>query len=238
MGILMSQHAVVTGGGSGMGRAIAVRLARAGWTVAVLGRRMERLQETAALAPDGAIRPEPVDVRDPDSVAVVRDRLLADWASIDLVVNVAGTNVKRRLLEQLSVEDFTELIAVNLLGPFHVVHAFLPSMRAQGHGTIVNIGSDAGLLASAKAGAGYVSSKFGLTGLTESINAELRGQGIRATAIFPGDTDTDLLEKRANPPRPEDRAAMLQPDDIAECVMLVVTLPQRVVVEKLLVRPR
>jgi len=221
-----------------MGRAIATRLSGAGWKVAVLGRRAGPLEATAAAASAGAIRPEPCDIRDAGAVQAVRDRVLADWGSIQLVVNVAGTNVKQRLLEDLSVEDFTEIVSVNMLGAFHVVHAFLPSMRAAGHGTIVNIGSDAGLLASAKAGSGYFASKFGLTGLTESINAELRSQGIRACAIFPGDTDTALLEKRASPPGPEARATMLQPDDVAECVMLVVNLPHRVVVEKLLVRPR
>ena len=125
-----------------------------------------------------------------------------------------------------------------LNGTFHAVHAVLPVMRRQGEGTIVNVVSDAGLIANAKAGAAYAASKFGVTGLTQSINAEERGNGIRATAVFPGDIDTPLLEKRPQPPSPEARAKMLQPEDVAECVMLAINLPHRAVVEQLVVRPR
>jgi NAD(P)-dependent dehydrogenase (short-subunit alcohol dehydrogenase family) len=111
-------------------------------------------------------------------------------------------------------------------------------MRRQGEGTIVNVVSDAGLIANAKAGAAYVASKFGVTGLTQSINAEERERGVRACAIFPGDIDTPLLEKRPAPPPAEARAKMLRPEDVAECVMLAINLPQRAVVEQLVVRPR
>jgi NAD(P)-dependent dehydrogenase (short-subunit alcohol dehydrogenase family) len=92
--------------------------------------------------------------------------------------------------------------------------------------------------ASEKAGAAYVASKFGLAGLTHTINAELRRQGIRATAIFPGDIDTPLLDRRAAPPSAADRAAMLQSADIADGVLFAIDLPHRAVLEKLVVRPR
>ena len=117
----------------------------------------------------------------------------------------------------------------------HVV----PSRHAQQRdGTIINIVSDAGKRANAKAGAAYVVAKFGLTGLTQSINAEEREHGIRACAIFPGDIDTPMLERRPTPPPPELRKLMLRPDDVADCVMLAVNLPSRAVVEELLIRPR
>jgi NADP-dependent 3-hydroxy acid dehydrogenase YdfG len=101
----------------------------------------------------------------------------------------------------------------------------------------VNISSEAGRHASAKAGAAYVVSKFGLTGLTQTINAEERGNGIRACCIFPGDIDTPLLDKRPTPPAPNTRMRMLQPEDIAACVWFVATLPARATVGELLVRP-
>jgi NADP-dependent 3-hydroxy acid dehydrogenase YdfG len=111
-------------------------------------------------------------------------------------------------------------------------------MREQGVGTIVNIVSDAGKRASAKAGPAYVASKFGLAGLTETINAEERERGIRACAIFPGDVATPLLDLRPSPPSAEARQAMLQPEDVAACVMLAINLPDRAIVEELVVRPR
>ena len=235
---MIARRAVISGGGSGVGRATALRLARDGWRVAVLGRRRDPLDQTAALGPPGLIRAEICDVTDAAAVASLRDRLLAEWQEVDAVVNAAGTNVPRRALDVLSVDDFREILDVNLVGSFHLAHAFLPAMRRRGEGTIVAIISDAGLIGNAKAGAGYVASKFGLVGLMESINAEMRQLGIRACAILPGDIDTPLLDKRPVPPTAEARATMLQSEDVAECVALALSLPQRAVVEKLLVRPR
>ena len=118
------------------------------------------------------------------------------------------------------------------------MQAFLPQMRARGSGTIVNIVSDAGKQASPKAGPAYVMSKFGLAGLTQSINAEERGNGIRACAIFPGDIDTPLLDKRPHPPDAAARARMMRAEDVADCALFCINLPPHVIVEEMLVRPR
>src|SRR2546422_10853736 len=101
------------------------------------------------------------------------------------------------------------MIDTNLNGAYYCVQAFLPRMRARRSGTIINIVSEAGKQASPKSGPAYVMSKFGLAGLTQSINVEERANGIRACAIFPGDIDTPLLEKRPNPPTADARARML-----------------------------
>lgn len=228
----------MTGGGSGVGRAVALRLAQQGWCIAVLGQQIKALEDTAALADPGAILPEPCDVSNPAEVAHLRDRLMSQWDGVDALVNAAGTNVPRRALADVSVEDFTRVLAVNLLGAFHLVQAFLPSMRGRERATIVNVISDAGLVANAKAGSAYVASKFGMSGLIESINAELRGEGIRGTAIYPGDIDTPFLDKRPVPPDAQARSLMLKPEDVADCVMLAINLPHRAVLEKLVVRPR
>lgn len=228
----------MTGGGSGVGRAVALRLADAGWQVAVVGRRPGPLEETAGRAKSGRIRPEPCDVVEVAAVGRLRDRLARDWSGVDAVVAAAGINVVRRGWLEVSAEDVRQLVEVNLLGAFNIIQACLPLMRGREGATVVTVVSDAGLIANAKAGVGYVASKFGLTGLTESLNVELREQGIRATAVCPGDIDTPLLDKRASPPSAEQRARMLQPDDVADCVMLAITLPARAVLEKVVVRPR
>jgi NADP-dependent 3-hydroxy acid dehydrogenase YdfG len=237
----MQNIAIVTGAGSGVGRAVALRLAQEGWTVAILARHRESLDGTVRVAPETSrarIHPFPCDVADAGAVASVVSDVVKRFGTVHALVNSAGTNIPRRSLDALSVDDFHALIDVNLSGTFHTVHAVLPLMRRQGQGTIVNIVSDAGLIANAKAGSAYVASKFGVTGLTQSINAEERDRGIRACAIFPGDIDTPLLEKRPAPPPAEARAKMLKPEDVAQCVMLAINLPQRVVVEELVVRPR
>jgi NAD(P)-dependent dehydrogenase (short-subunit alcohol dehydrogenase family) len=233
--------AIVTGAGSGVGRAVALRLAAQGWSVAIVGRRSEALEQTRVLAKDRAANlfAFPCDVADPQAVeAMVRQAAERLGGGVRVLVNSAGTNTPRRSLDVLSVADYQALIDANLNGTFYCVRSVLPILRKQGGGTIVNIVSDAGLLANAKAGPAYVASKFGVAGLTQSINAEERDKGIRACAIFPGDIDTPLLEKRPAPPPPEARKKMLQPDDVADCVMLAINLPDRAVVEQLLIRPR
>ncbi|MCS7089950.1 MAG: SDR family oxidoreductase [Verrucomicrobiota bacterium] len=235
-----SRCAVVTGASSGVGRAVALALATRHWRVALVGRNRKGLEETVAQAGPHAtrFRIEICDIQDAAAVARMADSVLRDWNEVDLLVNAAGTNVPERALSVLSLEDYRTILATNLDGAFHCVRAFLPAMRRQRRGTIVNIVSDAGKLASAKAGAAYVASKFGLAGLTQSINVEERANGIRACAIFPGDINTPLLDKRPNPPPPEARARMLHPEDVAACVLFCAEQPEHVIIEEILVRPR
>jgi NADP-dependent 3-hydroxy acid dehydrogenase YdfG len=232
--------AVITGAGSGVGRATALKFAREGWQVALIGRRPDALAATIAAAPaDDRQRfaALPCDLGQPDAIDATARDILKRFGRIDVLVNAAGNNIPQRSLGELSRADYTAVMDANVNGVLHLVQAFLPAMRKQGAGTIVNVGSEAGRQASAKAGAAYVVSKFGLTGLTQTINAEERPNGIRACCIFPGDIDTTLLNKRPTPPAPEARTRMMQPEDIASCVWFVATLPARATVEELLIRP-
>ena len=237
-----ARTAVITGAGSGVGRAVAIALAAKGWHLALVGRRAEVLQETAALAaqPGGHIGIHPCDIGDAAAVAVVGKAILAEAGAggVEVLVNAAGTNAPKRALEVLSLEDYHGMLNANLNGAYYCVQAFLPGMRQRGSGTIVNIVSDAGKQASPKAGPGYVISKFGMAGLTQAINAEERGRGVRASAIFPGDIDTPLLAKRPVVPDAEARARMMRPEDIADCALLCIELPPRAIVEEMIVRPR
>ncbi len=234
----MDKTAVVTGAGSGAGRAVALALADAGWRVALVGRRCDALEATAKFS--GASKPLvfPCDIQNGGEVSQMASAVLAEFKTVEVLVNAAGTNAPKRSLKELSEADYGTLMRTNLDGAYHCVQAFLPGMRARGSGTIVNIVSDAAKQASAKAGPAYVMSKFGLAGLTQSINAEERANGVRACAIFPGDIDTPLLDLRPAPPSAEARAKMLQAEDVAACVMLAVQLPARAIVEEILIRPR
>jgi NAD(P)-dependent dehydrogenase (short-subunit alcohol dehydrogenase family) len=165
-------------------------------------------------------------------------KVLAELGEVEVLVNAAGTNAPRRALEVLSLEDYRAMIDTNLNGAYYCVQSFLPQMRARGSGTIVNIVSDAGKQANPKAGPAYVMSKFGLAGLTQSINCEERLRGVRACAIFPGDIDTPLLDKRPLVPDAAARSKMMQADDIADCALLCINLPPRAIVEEMIVRPR
>jgi len=236
----MAKTAVVTGAGSGVGRAVAIALANDGWDVVLVSRTESALADTIRAAGEAGCRmnPRACDVGDESAVADLGRWASSQFGLIEVLVNAAGVNVPRRSLQELSSDDYHRVIDTNLNGAYYCVQAFLPAMRQAGRGTIVNVISDAALAASPKAGPSYVMSKFGLRGLTQAINAEERVRGVRATAILPGDIDTPLLNQRPTPPTKEQRAKMLQPEDVAECVMLAIRLPERAIVEELLVRPR
>jgi NAD(P)-dependent dehydrogenase (short-subunit alcohol dehydrogenase family) len=235
----MKRTAVITGAGSGVGQAIAIALAKEDWKVALVGRREETLRETVKRAVKNSknLLVCPCDIGNVKAVEKLANRVLAQFKEVEVLVNAAGTNAPRRALEVLSLEDYRAMIDTNLNGAYYCVQAFLPQMRARKSGTIINIVSEAGKQASPKAGPAYAMSKFGLTGLTQSINAEERANGIRACAIFPGDIDTPLLDRRPEPPNAAARARMLRPEDVAACALLVINLPPRAVVEEILIRP-
>lgn len=236
----MNKTAVITGAGSGVGRAIALGLVRQGWHVAVLGRHANKLEETRRLALTHAPLMEviPCDIADSAQVDAMAREVMLALGSVEVLVNSAGINTPKRSLAELSYADYRLLVETNMTGAYLCAQAFLPGMRAQQSGTIINIVSDAAKQASAKAGPAYVMSKCAMAGLTQSINAEERAQGIRACSIFPGDIDTPLLELRPAPPTAEAREKMLQPEDVAQCALMVIQLPSRAIVEEILLRPR
>jgi NADP-dependent 3-hydroxy acid dehydrogenase YdfG len=240
----MLKTAVITGAGSGVGQATALLLARNGWRCVILGRRESTLKETVALGRTSyheSLNPQLIvhvcDISDPDAVERMARFAHEQLGDVEVLVNAAGTNTPNRSLKELTFEKYRELVETNLTGAYMCVQAFLPRMRQRKSGTIINIVSEAGKAASPKSGPAYVVSKFGMAGLNQSINAEEKQNGIRACAIFPGDIDTPLLEKRPVPPPVEARKHMLQSEDVAECAWLAINLPARAVVEEILIRP-
>ncbi len=240
-GILDGKVALVTGAGSGIGRATAVRLAREGATIALVGREAAKLEETMRGEPFASGAPGSVyaaDIGDPAQVAALARTVIEQHGRLDILINAAGMNVSPRSIADGSIEDWQRVLAANVTGAYLLTKAFLAAMRAAAGGaTVVNVVSDSGLRGNNFAGVAYIASKFGMRGLTEAINAEERHNGIRATSVYPGEVNTPILDRRPVPPPPEARAKMLQAEDVAECIALAVTLPPRAIIEDLVVRP-
>jgi NADP-dependent 3-hydroxy acid dehydrogenase YdfG len=237
---ISSPVAVVSGAGSGVGRATAHKFAAQGWNVVLLGRRAGALAETIKLAPAAVrkrLKSHPCDVGDAAAIDAMAAAVQKRFGRVDALVNAAGINIPQRALSVLSRTDFDAVMSANINGSLYTIQAFLPGMRARVRGTIVNVCSDAGRRASAKSGAAYVISKFGMTGLTQSINEEERQNGIRGVCIFPGDINTPILDKRPVPPSAASRPLMLQAEDVAAAILFCVNLPPRALVEELVIRP-
>ena len=235
----MQKSAVITGAGTGVGRAVAIKLAQEGWRLALIGRTLENLEETAQLtqAATEHLLVVPCSVSDLTEVQTMAKTVMEKFGEIALLINSAGTNVPKRQLHEVAQADYDRIVNTNLNGTYYAVQEFLPHMRERRSGTIINIVSDAAIWGVPLAGTAYTVSKFGQRGLTQAINAEENKNGIRACSILPGEIETPLLKLRPSAPPPESYASMLQPEDVADCVMLAVNLPPRAVVQELLVRP-
>jgi NADP-dependent 3-hydroxy acid dehydrogenase YdfG len=235
---LKGKVAWITGGGSGIGLAGAIELARAGAHVAISGRSAATLAKAEVeVRAAGSVEAVPLDVADKSAVARAAADLERRHGRIDILVNSAGTNVGKRNFRNMSVEGWDEVVAANLSGLFYCCYAVLPGMRARKDGLIVNVSSWAGRYASALTGPGYNATKRAVIALTESINIEECANGIRATSILPGEVATPILEKRPVPPSQEERARMLQAEDLGRAILFVATLPARACVNEMIVSP-
>jgi NADP-dependent 3-hydroxy acid dehydrogenase YdfG len=228
----------ITGGGSGIGLAGGIELAKAGAHVIVSGRSAETLKKAEKeIKAAGSGEAISLDVAEQQEVANAAQAILKRHGRIDILINSAGVNNPKRNFRNVSVEAWDQIVAINLSGMFYCVHAVLPAMRDKKQGLIINISSWAGRYASTLTGPGYNATKHAVVALTESINMEECANGIRATSILPGEVATPILEKRPVPPTPEVRARMLQAEDLGATILYVATLPPRACVNELIISP-
>jgi NAD(P)-dependent dehydrogenase (short-subunit alcohol dehydrogenase family) len=225
----------VTGGASGIGRATALLLARDGAHVVASDRDEAGLQSLAA---EAAVEVEPLDVSQSADVERVAAGIVERVGRLDALVHCAGINLPERHLDRLTLEGWDRVVGVNLSGAFYCCHAVLPHMRANGAGTIVAIASWAARNLAWFPGAAYNASKRALLALTETINLEVVGEGVRATVLLPEAVDTPILSQRPGGlPPPEARADMLRPEDVASAIAWILSLPPHVCVNELQISP-
>jgi 3-oxoacyl-[acyl-carrier protein] reductase len=231
--ILHQKIALVTGGGRGIGAAIALKLAGMGATTIVCGRTLARLQHTAGQIRSAGGQAEAIacDVADWNSVAALADRVQKTFGRLDVLVNNAGVGGFSGPLHTMPTEKWDAIFNTNLRGVFHTIRAFAPMMIGGGGGDIVNISSLAGKNALPNAAA-YAASKWGLNGLTYSVAEELRGNNIRVSVICPGSTHTEF-----SPHEGKSADKMLLPDDVAHAVAMLVTARPQAFVSEVLLRP-
>src|SRR5919199_3801518 len=239
MSTLQDQVAWITGGGTGIGLAGGVELARAGATVVLSGRRAGTLEDGAARirAAGGRVETVPLDVADAKAVAAAAASILDRFERVDILVNSAGTNVPRRSWAEVDAEGWDLVNAVNADGTFYCIAAVLPAMRRRRNGLVVNVASWAGRHVGKLTGPAYTASKHAVVALTASLNMEECANGIRACAICPGEVDTPILDSRPVPVPPEVRARMLKPEDLGRAIRFVAEMPAHVCVNEILISP-
>jgi 3-oxoacyl-[acyl-carrier protein] reductase len=230
---LRGQVAIVTGAGRGIGAAIARQLAQMGAVTFVCGRRRGPLEETAEVIARAGGHAEiaECDVTSLASVEALAALVERKTGRADILVNNAGVGSFAVPLHQMSLEAWEQVMNTNLRGVFHCMRSFAPMMVRARNGHIVNISSLAGKNALPN-GAAYAASKWGLNGLSYSAAEELRGHNIRVSVVCPGSVHTDL-----SPHEGKDPKKMLQPEDVAHVVAMLVTQKAQSFVSEVLLRP-
>lgn len=230
--------ALITGGGTGIGAAVAERLAADGFDIVVAGRRIEPLEATAASIGDSA-RALVMDVADPESVASG----IASLQRLDVLVNNAGGALGTTRVEDGDPVEWQQMFASNVLGTMQVIRASLPLLRRSPRATIVNVSSVAGQSVY-EGGAGYTSAKHGTSVISETLRLELNGEHVRVIDLRPGMVHTEgfSLTRLHGDQDAADQvyAGVDRPlvaADVAECVGFVVGLPQHVNIDTMVVKP-
>jgi 3-oxoacyl-[acyl-carrier protein] reductase len=230
---LAGQVAVITGAGRGIGAAIAHELSNLGVTAVLCGRTRAALELSAQAIGQAGGKAEVVvcDVTSLPSVESAAMRVETSLGRVDILVNNAGVGGFGGPLHQLAPDSWEQILNTNLRGVFYTTRAFAPMMIRARSGHIINISSLAGKNALPN-GAAYAASKWGLNGLSFSLAEELRGHNIRVAVICPGSTNTDL-----SPHAGKDHSKMLQPEDVAHAVTMLVSQAPQSFVSEILMRP-
>ena len=223
---LKGKVALITGGSRGIGKAIALALAKEGVNVAITGRNEEKLKEVVQEIERKGVKSAYAvfDITSKTEVYGALEKLQKDFGKIDILVNNAGVAAFGGILE-MEDEKWEEIVKTNLFGAYYVVKAVVPSMVERKTGDIINISSTAGLKGNAMTSA-YSASKFGLIGMSESMMLELRKQNIRVTTLMPSTIASDMSKEvlKITDGNPE---KVLQPEDFAELVVDLLKLNKR-----------
>ena len=226
---LKNKNALITGAGKGIGKAIALALAKEGVNVILIARTQDEIDSVAAKVRSLRVKALAItaDVADINSVNAAVEQALAEFGTIDILINNAGIAAFGKFLE-LEPTDWERIIQVNLMGTYYVTRAVLPNMIERQTGDIINISSTAGLSGNALTSA-YSASKFAVLGLTESLMQEVRKHNIRVTALTPSTVATEMAKDlKLTDGNPE---KVMQAEDMAELIIAQLKLNRRVFVK-------
>jgi len=239
MGLLDGKVALVTGAGTGIGKEAALLLAGEGASVVLTGRRSAPLEEVAAAIGEagGQAHVRILDIASRAEITAAVQWVRENVGPVDILVNNAGSASKVLNARFLSEEEWNSTINVNLTAVFNLTQAVLPEMISKGEGTVITVSSLAVVNPNLLGGAAYGAAKAGVKNFMTFLHNTYRNQGIRATTILPGETNTPIMDSRARPPLESERAVMLDPQDVARAILLCASLQKGALIPELHICP-
>ena len=239
MDSLKNNSVILTGAGSGIGRITAKMLGAMGANVFIVGRRENLLIDTVKEIEEAGGKGAYIsaDLEDGDAAANVAEVAIKEFGNIQYLINNAGHSSKVRALRYVEKEDWQSVFNVNVEGVYRLTQAIIPNMIENREGTIVTVSSMAAITPGLMGGIPYSSAKAAVAAMMTAMRQELREYGIRSCTIYPAEVDTPILDNRPLPPDAKARSTMMQPEDIAEAILLCMRMPQRTIVQDLVVSP-
>jgi NADP-dependent 3-hydroxy acid dehydrogenase YdfG len=239
MGLLDGKIALVTGAGTGIGKEAALLLASEGAHVVLTGRRAAPLEAVAAqiVARGGKAASRPLDIASREEIRAAVAWTRETLGPVDILVNNAGSASRVLNARFLSEEEWNSTVNVNLTAVFNLTQAVLEDMIARKEGTVITVSSLAVVNPNLLGGAAYGAAKAGVKNFMTFLHNTYRNQGIRATTILPGETDTPIMDSRARPPLESERAIMLDPQDVARAILLCASLQKGATIPELHICP-
>ena len=239
MDSLKNKSVILTGAGSGIGRITAKMLGAMEANVFIVGRRENLLIDTVKEIEEAGGKGAYIsaDLEDGDAAANVAKVAIKEFGNIQYLINNAGHSSKVRALRYVEKEDWQSVFNVNVEGVYRLTQAIIPNMIENREGTIVTVSSMAAITPGLMGGIPYSSAKAAVAAMMTAMRQELREYGIRSCTIYPAEVDTPILDNRPLPPDAKARSTMMQPEDIAEAILLCMRMPQRTIVQDLVVSP-
>lgn len=244
---LESQRFLIVGAGSGIGESVARKLVGLGAQCVASGRSIEKLDSLSrSIAKKTVLQPgqltvQSCDIAKPEECERLFAHSMREMGRVDIVINCAGVHAPRRAFSDLTTEDVEQLMSVNSAGVFNLLHHFVPSATEQTGGHFIQVSSAAADRPSVLAGCGYTASKYAIEGMIKTISQELMSTpetaGVRVSMVSPGPVDTPLVDTRPVPATAADRAKMLDPETVANCILFTALMGDDCYIEKMVLLP-
>ncbi|MFP6879590.1 MAG: SDR family oxidoreductase [Roseibacillus sp.] len=237
MNTLKNKVILVVGGSTGIGLGMARAFAAEDAKVVIAARTEDALQAAVEESP-APISAHPCDASQREQVAALVAWTEREMGPIAILIFCAGVNSPKRTFAEVEPEDFDRVMAINAGGAFNCIHAVLPGMRERKDGLIINVVSLAGLRTIGLAGVPYSAAKYAQASLGSMANLEALPDGVRVTNLYPGETNTPILDQRPVPVSEERKAQCVQPEDIGAIAVAIAKLPVRATVPEIVITPQ
>ena len=237
--VLDGKVCIITGAGSGIGKATAHQMAYEGAKIALVGRTFSKVNVVKSELESEGVTCDPfgLDVSDQRAVKKMVAEVIQKFGRVDILLNNAGhSSIHRRLLST-TPEDISAVVDSNLVGTIYCTQEVVPHMLDNSEGTIINVASMAGINPSGLGGMIYSAVKAAVINFTGFLNNDLKNTGIRASVVIPGEVDTPILDKRPTPPGKDARSTKVTAEDTADAITLIARLPNRANIPELQIRP-